>query len=74
VGQVHAEPLWTAQQGIEESFQYLNHHRDLGIHYYRTPTFEPVCYVDADFARDVDEYKSTTGYLFLLAGSVITGL
>jgi hypothetical protein len=58
-------------KGVRRVFQYLNHHRNLGIHYYRTPTFEPVCYVDADFARNTDEYKSTTGYLFLLAGSVI---
>jgi hypothetical protein len=33
--------------------------------------FEPVCYIDADFAHDKDEYKSIMGYIFMLAGGSV---
>ena len=29
-------------------------------------------YLDSDFAGDIEQYKSTSGYVFLFAGSIIS--
>jgi hypothetical protein len=59
-------------KGLKRVFQYLDHHWNLGIRYSKDDMdFEPVCYVDADFACDKDEYKSMMGYVFMLAGGPV---
>ena len=32
----------------------------------------PIGYTDSDFAGDLDDRKSTSGYVFMLAGGAIT--
>ncbi|PKI45839.1 hypothetical protein CRG98_033760 [Punica granatum] len=39
---------------------------------YRSTEIFSIDYNDADWARDMDEHKSTTGYVFLLNGGVVT--
>ena len=40
--------------------------------YKRTDNLEVVCYTDADLAGDEDDRKSTSGYIFTLAGGEIS--
>ena len=36
------------------------------------PDSMPVLYFDSDWAGDSNDYKSTTGYLFQIGGTVVT--
>ena len=40
--------------------------------YKRTDNLEVVCYTDVDLAGDEDDRKSTSGYIFTLAGGAIS--
>jgi hypothetical protein len=51
--------------------RYLKGTSKLGI-YYRSTSSELSGYVDADFARDLDDRKSTSGYVFLFGGGPIS--
>lgn len=52
--------------------KYLYRTRDLGLHYKRNEKCETIdCYVDADWAGDHIDRKSTSGYVIRLYGNVI---
>ena len=61
---------WNA---VKRVFRYLAGTVNLGIHF-QSNANEPflVGYSDADFAGDVDQRKSTSGYLFILGGGPIS--
>ena len=59
---------WTA---VKRIFRYLKGTITLGIKYSSTSKDELIGYSDADWAGDVDDRKSTSGYAFEL-GSIIT--
>ena len=40
--------------------------------YKRSNNLEVECYTDADFAGDEDDRKSTSGYIYTLAGGAIS--
>ena len=52
--------------------RYLAGTADMGIIYGQGSSNELTCYVDSDFAGDLDTRKSTTGYAFILNGSVVS--
>lgn len=62
------ESHWTASKRV---IRYLLGSKTLGIHYKRGES-EMVGYSDSDFAGDTDDRKSTTGFVFLLAGGGIS--
>ena len=61
---------WNA---VKRVFRYLAGTVDLGIRF-QTRAEEPFLfgYSDADFAGDIDERKSTSGYLFIFGGGPIS--
>ena len=60
---------WSAAKRV---LRYVKGTLDVGIIFQKSETFELVGYSDADWAGDVDSRKSTSGYVFLLGGNVIS--
>jgi transposase InsO family protein len=54
--------------------RYLRNTSSYGIQYDRdaSDTLEPIGFTDSDFAGDVDDRKSTSGYVFLLGGGAVS--
>ena len=52
--------------------RYLKHTSELGITYHHNLQFDLVGYSDADWASDINTRRSTTGYLFMMAGGAIS--
>ena len=63
---------WLAAQ---RALKYALHTAHLGLTFgghENTPTFELIGFADADWAGDVDSRRSTSGYIFLLYGCIIS--
>ncbi|XP_059088714.1 uncharacterized protein LOC131884843 [Tigriopus californicus] len=64
-GHVH----WSA---VTRILRYLQGTLELGISYSRTSTSELVGFLDSDWAGDPEDRKSTSSYVFMLAGGPIS--
>ena len=60
---------WTA---VKRIFRYLNGTISLGLLYSKDKEKECTGYSDADWAGDVNDRKSTSGYVFKLSGAAIS--
>jgi hypothetical protein len=68
-----ANPSVVHWSAVKRIMRYLNGSIDLGLLYVREEgTGKLVGYSDADWAGDLDDRKSTSGYVFQLSGSAIT--
>jgi hypothetical protein len=54
---------------VKKILRYVQGTKDLMLTYRRSDSLEIKGYSDADYAGDKDERKSTTGYVFTLAGA-----
>ena len=52
--------------------RYLQGTKDLMLTYQRTNILDVVRFCDADFVGCIDDKKSTAGYIFMMAGGVIS--
>ena len=52
--------------------RYIQYTKDLGITYHHNMSFELCGYSDSDWASDISTRKSTTGYIFMMAGGAIS--
>ena len=52
--------------------RYVQGTKDYKLMYRQTSNLEVVGYSDSDFAGCVDSRKSTSGYIFILAGGAIS--
>lgn len=52
--------------------RYLKGKVELGVFYNRVDVEELVAYTDSDYAGDIDDRNSTSGYVFLLSGGAIS--
>jgi hypothetical protein len=59
-------------EGIKKALRYLQGIKGLMLTYGRSDTLEIVGYSDSDFVGCKDTEKSTSGYVFLLAGGAIS--
>ena len=67
-----AEPLnqhWTA---VKRILRYLKGTVNFGLQYKQTAEHELVGYSDADWAGDLNDRKSTSGYVFILSGAAVS--
>jgi hypothetical protein len=63
------EPHW---QVAKHMLQYLKGTIDFGITYGQDENTTIMCYTDADWGNDQDDYKSIIGYVFKSIGGPIT--
>ena len=60
---------WRATKKI---LRYLQGTKDYMLMYRRTDELEVIGYSDLDFASCVDSHKSTSGYIFMFVGEVVS--
>jgi hypothetical protein len=58
--------------GIKKALRYIQGTKGLMLTYERSDSLEIVCYSDSDFADCLDTDRSTSGYVFKLAGGAIS--
>lgn len=51
--------------------QYLKGTMEYGIWYDRRETSNLLAYTNSDYAGDIDDSRSTSGYVFLLSGGAV---
>lgn len=58
---------------VKRIFRYLNHTKHVGITYGDSGNgMKLIGYTDADYARDIDTRRSTTGYAFKIGNGIVT--
>ncbi|XP_060190786.1 secreted RxLR effector protein 161-like [Lycium barbarum] len=65
----HGHDNWVASKKVMRYLQKTKHHM---LIYRKVDRLEVVGYSDADFGGCTDDYKSTSGYIFALAGAAIS--
>ncbi|RVW45757.1 Retrovirus-related Pol polyprotein from transposon TNT 1-94 [Vitis vinifera] len=60
---------WKAAKKV---LRYLQGTKDLMLTYWRTNILDVVGFCDADFAGCIDDKKSTTGYIFVMVGGIVS--
>ena len=60
---------WTA---LKRVMRYLKGTTNYGIMYNKKGSQECICYSDADWAGDINDRRSTSGYLFQISGGAVT--
>ena len=72
VSKYMANPGRVHSNAVKWIFRYLKGTAEYGILFSRQPgTNSVVRYVDADYASEVDDKRSITGYVFILSGGPI---
>ncbi|RVW77698.1 Retrovirus-related Pol polyprotein from transposon TNT 1-94 [Vitis vinifera] len=59
-------------KAAKKVLRYLQGTKDLMLTYRRTNKLDVVGFCDADFVGCIDDKKSTTGYIFVMAGGVVS--
>ncbi|RVW67823.1 Retrovirus-related Pol polyprotein from transposon TNT 1-94 [Vitis vinifera] len=72
LGRYQSNPCIDHWKAAKKVMRYLQGTKDYKLMYRRTSNLEVVGYSDSDFAGYVDSRKSTSGYIFILAGGAIS--
>ena len=72
LGRYQSNPGMDHWRAAKKVMRYLKGTKDYMLMYRRTDSLEVVGYVDSDFAGCVDSRKSTSGYIFMLAGGAVS--
>jgi hypothetical protein len=72
LGRYHSNPGIDHWKAVKKALRYIQGTKDLMLTYKRSDNLEIVGYSDADFAGCVDTKKSTSVYIFTLAGGAIS--
>lgn len=72
LGRYQSDPGFSHWQAAKKVLRYLQGTKDLMLTYRRSDHLEIVGFSDSDFAGCIDTRKSTSGYVFLLAGGAIS--
>ena len=66
------DPRASHMKAAKRILRYVKGTEQLGLHYSKTNDFLLTGYVDSDWAGDVDDRKSTTGFVFYMGGTAFT--
>ena len=72
VARFSANPTTRHWIGVKRILRYLKGTSDLGLRYSRNGDEDVVGYSDSDWAGDLDDRKSVSGYMFKLCGAPIS--
>ncbi|XP_068461842.1 secreted RxLR effector protein 161-like [Phaseolus vulgaris] len=72
LGRYQSNPGLHHWKAVKKVLRYLQGTKDHMLTYKRSDHLEVIEYIDSDFAGCVDTRKSTFGYVYLLAGGVIS--
>ena len=68
------EPRHSHWKAIKRILRYIRGTESLGLYYSRTNEYKLVGYSDSDWCGDVDDRKSTAGYVFYMGDTAFTWL
>ncbi|XP_047314582.1 secreted RxLR effector protein 161-like [Impatiens glandulifera] len=68
------DPSYTDWKALKRILRYVRGTLSLGIFYSKSDNYRLVGYSDSDWCGDVNDRKSTSGYVFLLGNSAFTWL
>nr|KYP69546.1 Retrovirus-related Pol polyprotein from transposon TNT 1-94 [Cajanus cajan] len=68
------DPSYTHWKALKRILRYVRGSLSLGLFYSKSDDYRLVGYSDSDWCRDVDDRKSTSGYVFLLGNTAFTWL
>ncbi|KAG7553691.1 GAG-pre-integrase domain [Arabidopsis suecica] len=66
-----ADPYEQHMQAAKRALRYLKGTLGFGVFYKRKEVGELMVYTDSDYAGDIDDRRSTSGYAFLLSGGAV---
>ncbi|KAJ9547861.1 LOW QUALITY PROTEIN: hypothetical protein OSB04_020404 [Centaurea solstitialis] len=66
-----AGPMESHMMVAKRVIRYIKATTSMGIFYQRGNTDEMVAYTDNNYARDLDDRRSTSGYVFMLSGGAV---
>ncbi|CAM9438252.1 unnamed protein product [Chrysoparadoxa australica] len=66
------EPKGEHMLALERAMQYVSGTTDLGLTYSRKGELQLEAFVDADYAGDVNNRRSTTGFLIMFGGAAVS--
>jgi hypothetical protein len=66
------KPIEIHLQVAKRALRYLKGTVNYGIHYKKGGDEELLAFMDSDYAGDMEDRKSTSGYTFLMGSSVIS--
>jgi len=72
LGSFSNDPAKSHWRAVKRVLRYVQGTKSLGIKYHQAGESTIVGYADADWANDMDDRKSITGYVFKLQGSPIS--
>ncbi|XP_020243713.1 uncharacterized protein LOC109821972 [Asparagus officinalis] len=67
-----SQPTEMHFQAAKRMMRYLKSSTSYGIFYKKQEYEELVAFTDSDYAGDLDDRKSTSGYFFLIGGSAVS--
>jgi len=72
VARFSANPTKRHWTGVKRIMRYLKGTSELGLYYSSSVTVDLIGYSDSDWAGDLDDRKSVSGYMFKLCGAPIS--
>ena len=72
LGRFQSDPGMDHWRAAKKVLRYLQRTKDFMLTYRHSDLLEVIGYADADYAGCADDLKSTSGYLFMLAGGAIS--
>jgi len=72
LGRYQSDPGLDHWRAAKKVMRYLQGTKDYMLMYRRTDNLEVIGYSDSDFAGCVDSRKSTSGYIFMMAGGAVS--
>jgi len=68
------EPTYTHWRALKRILRYVRGTTSLGLYYTRSDDYRLVGYSDSDWCGDVDDRRSTSGYVFFMSNTAFTWL
>ncbi|XP_039017289.1 secreted RxLR effector protein 161-like [Hibiscus syriacus] len=68
------EPVYSHWKALKRILRYIQGTVSLGLFYSKAEDYKLVGYSDSDWCRDIDDRKSTSGYVFFMGDTSFTWL
>ncbi|XP_050875617.1 secreted RxLR effector protein 161-like [Lathyrus oleraceus] len=68
------EPVYTHWKALKRILRYIQGTVSLGMFYSNSDKYKLVGYSDSDWCGDIDDRKSTSGYVFFMGNTAFTWL
>ena len=74
ISRLMEEPIYSHWNVLKRVLRYVQGTLSLGLFYSKTEDYKLVDYSDSDWCEDIDDWKSTSGYVFFMGNIAFTWL